>query len=69
MSKPMTFRIDPVHSALLDKMVEKLTEKGISTNKTDVIQKALYAFATNNVLEKEEVDEIIEKHYTGFQKD
>jgi len=61
----MNIRLDEVHAALLDKMVEKLKSNGVETNKTDVIEKALYTFARETVLDPETVTEIIDKHYKG----
>lgn len=66
MSKTMTIRLTDVHSALLDKMVEKLKEQGVKTNKTDVIEKALFFFARESILSPEEISEIIDEHYMGF---
>jgi hypothetical protein len=68
MSKQINIRLDEVHQALLERMVEKLTEEGVNTNKTDVIQKALYVFARESVLGPEEVGEIIDKHYRGIHE-
>ncbi|MDQ0257960.1 hypothetical protein J2S74_005423 [Evansella vedderi] len=65
MSKQMNIRLDEVHMSLLEKMVEKMKEEGINTNKTDTIQKAIYSFARNNVLGQEVVSEIIDKYYRG----
>lgn len=64
----MNLRLDEVHEALLEKMVEKLNEQKAKTNqkktnKTDVIQKAIYSFAKNHVLEQKIINEIIDKHY------
>lgn len=69
MSKPISVRLDDVHLALLERMVEKLTEEGVKTNKTDVIQKAIYSLARNTVLDMEEVSRIIDEHYSGIYKD
>lgn len=69
MSKQINIRLDEVHMALLERMVEKLTEEGVKTNKTDVIQKALYVFARESVLGAEETGRIIDKHYSGIYKD
>jgi hypothetical protein len=66
MSKSVNFRLDDVHVALLEKMVEKLLLEGINTNKTDVVQKALYFFARESVLDRDEIDEIIDRHYKSF---
>lgn len=65
MSKQINIRLDEVHTALLEKMVEKLEGDGVNTNKTDVIQKALYTFARETVLDQKKVTEIIDKHYKG----
>lgn len=65
MAKQMNIRLDEVHAALLEKMVEKLKSNGVETNKTDVIEKALYTFARETVLDSETVTEIIDKHYKG----
>ncbi|MDC3422866.1 hypothetical protein NC661_21210 [Aquibacillus koreensis] len=69
MSKPTNIRLDEVHVALLEAMVEKLKADGVKTNKTDVIQKAIYSFAVDSVLDNETVKSIIDKHYKGFYKD
>ena len=66
MSKQMNIRIDDIHNELLEKMLSKLTEDGVKTNKTDVIQKALFNFARETVLDPEEVTEVIDRHYKGF---
>lgn len=65
MGKQISLRLDDVHSALLDEIVAKLESDGVKTNKTDVIQKALYAFAYDNVLGSERVGKIIDEHYRG----
>lgn len=65
MANPISVRLDEVHLALLEKMIEKLGEEGVKTNRTDVIQKALYSFARDVVLGSEEVTGIIDKHYSG----
>lgn len=70
MSKQINVRLDEVHLALLERMVEALKEKGVNnTNKTDVIQKALYSFARDSVLGADEVTLIIDKYYSGIYKD
>jgi hypothetical protein len=66
MSKVMSFRLDDVHVELLEKMVEKLLINGIKTNKTDVLQKAIYFYARESVLDVPEIDKIIDEHYKGF---
>ncbi|MEB6551468.1 hypothetical protein MXL46_20905 [Heyndrickxia sporothermodurans] len=66
MSKQINIRLDAVHQELLEKMVKKLEQEGVNTNKTDVIQKALYRFARESVLDPTEVTEIIDRHYKGF---
>ena len=66
MSKPINIRISDVHLALLEKIVEKLTQDDIKTNKTDVIQKAIYSFATDHVLDDKTIKQIIDKHYMEF---
>ncbi|MEQ6378623.1 hypothetical protein RZN25_17595 [Bacillaceae bacterium S4-13-56] len=66
MSKPINLRMDEVHLALLEAMVEKLTEEGVKTNKTDVIQKAIYSFARESVLDPDTITKIIDQHYKGF---
>lgn len=65
----MNFRLDNIHVVLLERMVEKLTEKGVKTNKTDVIKNAIYYFARDRVLYAEEVSKIIDEHYSGIYKD
>lgn len=65
MSKQINIRLDKVHLALLEKMVDKLTEEGVKTSKTDVIEKALYSFARDNVLGAEKVSDIVDHHYSG----
>jgi hypothetical protein len=59
----INIRLDDLHVELLDMMVEKLKHDGVKTNRTDVIQKALYSFARDNVLEGQKIMEIIDKHY------
>ncbi|MEB6551429.1 hypothetical protein MXL46_20690 [Heyndrickxia sporothermodurans] len=66
MSKQINIRLDAVHQELLEKMVKKLEQKGVNTNKTDVIQKALYRFARESVLDPDEVTKTIDRHYKGF---
>lgn len=65
MTKQINVRLDEIHLTLLDKMVEKLESRGVKTNKTDVIQKALFTFARETVLDPQVVNEIIDKHYKG----
>jgi len=59
----MSIRLDEVSISLMDAMVEKLRADGVSTNRTDVIQKALYVFARETVLGAGEVSSIIDDHY------
>lgn len=68
MTKQINIRLDEIHLALLEKIVEELEGKGVNTNKTDVIQKALYTFARETVLDPQTVTEIIDKHYKGNWK-
>lgn len=65
MTKQINVRLDEIHLALLEKMVEELESKGVNTNKTDVIQKALYTLARETILDPQTVTEIIDKHYKG----
>lgn len=62
----MTFRIDNVHAEFLEKVVEKLLLNGVETNKTDVVQRALYFYARESVLDAPEIDRIIDRNYKGF---
>lgn len=64
----MNIRIDEIHFELLEKMVQKLEEEGVKTNKTDVIQKALFRMA-REVLDNASIDETIDKYYTGLYKE
>lgn len=64
MSKPINVRLDEIHISVLEETVKKLQEKGVKTNKTDTIQKAIYNFG-NEVLSNEEMKKIIDKHYRG----
>lgn len=66
MSKQINVRLDAIHHELLEKMVKKLEQEGVKTNKTDVIQKALYSFARDSVLDPAEVTEVIDRHYKEF---
>lgn len=68
LSKQMNIRLDDIHHELLNKMVEKLQKEGIKTNKTDVIQKALYSFARESVLDPDTITDIIDRQYKGFSK-
>lgn len=68
-TKLISIRLDDVHFALLERMIEKLDKKGVETNKTDVIEKAIYYFAREIVLGTEEVSEIIDQFYSGIYKD
>lgn len=63
MSKQMNIRISDVHLDLLEKTVETLIENGTETNKTDVIQKAIYSFAVDYILEDEVVSDIMDRHF------
>lgn len=65
-TKQINIRLDEIHLELLEKMVEKLEQDGIKTSKSDVIQKALYVFARESVLDSKTVVEIIDKHYKEF---
>lgn len=67
MSKQMNIRLDNVHLELLEKTVEKLKNEGVNTNKTDVIEKAIYLFS-KEFLGMEEVSKIIDEHYSGLYK-
>ncbi|MFC7296789.1 hypothetical protein, partial [Marinobacter aromaticivorans] len=60
-------RIDEIHLALLEAIVEKFKEQGIKANKTNVIEKAIYSFASDYALEDQTIKEIIDKHYKGFE--
>lgn len=62
----LNIRLDDVHKELLNAMVEKLKSDGVKTDKTDIVKKALYSFARDNVLGSEKVTEIIDKNYKGF---
>ncbi|MFB1052260.1 hypothetical protein [Paraliobacillus sp. JSM ZJ581] len=64
MSKPVNFRLDEIHVAILEKTVEKLKEEGVKTNKTDTVQKAIYSFG-NIVLSNQEMKTIIDNYYQG----
>lgn len=64
-SKPINIQLDDIHVAVLEATVDKLKEKGVKTNKTDVIQKAIYNFG-NDLLNNKEMKAIIDKHYKGF---
>lgn len=66
MSKQINVRLDAIHHELLEKMVKKLEQEGVKTNKTDVIQKALYSFARDSVLDPAEITEVIDRHYKEF---
>lgn len=55
--------LDEVHQELLNAMYEKLKSDGITTNKTEIVKRALYSFALDNVLGLEKVGEIIDKNY------
>lgn len=66
MSQQMNIRLDDIHVELLEKMVEKLKSEGVKTNKTDVIQKALYSFARDSVLDSKTVSEVIDRYYKEF---
>ncbi|HAJ4038262.1 hypothetical protein DTX80_18020 [Bacilli bacterium] len=68
MSKQINIRLDEIHYKLLEQMVETLEKQGVKTNKTDVIQKALYIFAKESVLDSEIVTKIIDRNYTEFFK-
>lgn len=59
-------RLSEVHEELLKAIVDKLIKDGINTNKTDVIQKAIYSYANDYVLPSEDISKIIDKHYKGF---
>lgn len=63
----MNIRLDKIHHELLEKMVERFEAEGIKTNKTDVIQRALFSFARDH-LDSKSIDETIDRHYKGFLK-
>lgn len=67
MSKQMNIRLDEVHQALLEKVVEKIRELGGKTNKTDVIQKGIYTLS-KELLDDETITKIIDDNYTGIYK-
>lgn len=62
----LNIRLDDVHQELLNAMVEKLKAEGVKTDKTDIVRKALYSFARDNVLGSDKVGQIIDKNYKGF---
>lgn len=59
----LNIRLDKVHGALLDKMVETLREENIKTSKTDVIQRALFLLASKSVLDESKVSQIIVENF------
>jgi len=65
MSTQINIRLDDVHLAILEAMIEKMQKDGIKSNRTDCIQKALYSFARDYVLDGVTVGTIIDKHYKG----
>lgn len=65
MSKPINIRLDEIHLELLEMTIKKLEEREIKTNRTDLIQKAIYAFS-REYLDEEEITKVIDKHYKGF---
>jgi hypothetical protein len=67
-NKSISVRLDEIHLEFLEKMVEKLTAEEVKTNRTDVIQKALYSFARDSVLGAEVVSEIIDRLYREFEQ-
>ncbi|TGA96326.1 hypothetical protein E4665_15795 [Sporolactobacillus shoreae] len=65
MKQQMNIRLDEVHQILLDESVKKLTVDGVKTNKTDVIEKALFMYA-RDILGRDRVTKIIDNHYVGM---
>lgn len=63
MSKMVSFRLDDVTMALLDRMMEQLESEGKKANRTDLVQKAVWLYAREVLLTPEVVMEIIDKHY------
>lgn len=68
MTKQINVRLDYVHLSLLDEMASELSnvyKKKIT--RTEVIEKALFNFASDYVLEKEKVDSILKEQYKDFK--
>lgn len=60
----INIRLDDLHLALLDTAVKVLKEKGTKTNRTDLIEKAIYSF-TREILSDSQVSEIVDRYYRG----
>jgi hypothetical protein len=59
--KPINIRIEEMHLELLDKLVEASNQSGIESNRTHMIQKAIYNFAVE-VMGQYNVNDIVDKH-------
>lgn len=63
----INIRLDAIHMEFLEKGVEALLKLNPNTNKTDLIQRALYEFVRDeSILGSKVVSEIIDKHYKSF---
>jgi hypothetical protein len=62
-SKQLNIRVDDIHQELLEKLIETYEANKVKTNKTDMIQRSIYAFS-KNVLGDYVVREVLDKHYT-----
>lgn len=61
-----TYRLSPIYLELLDTMLEALKEEEIKTNKTIILEKAIYHFAREVVLGREAVSDIVDKHLNAM---
>lgn len=64
-NNPISIRLDEVHQALLDAIIDEIQKDGHQVSKTEIIQRALYFFAYDAVLGSDCVGEILDKHYRG----
>lgn len=60
---PVNFRLEEVYIELLEEMVKKFETEGDIRNKTDLVQRAIYSYAREYVLDREKIDQIIDRHY------
>jgi hypothetical protein len=59
--RQINIRIEDMHLELLDKLVEASNQSGIESNRTNMIQRAIFNFAVE-VIGQYNVNDIVNKH-------
>lgn len=60
---PVNFRLEEVYIDLLEEMIKKFESQGDVRNKTDLVQRAIYSYALDYVLDRDKIDEVIDRHH------